>query len=185
YDLSQATLQFENGFAVLTEQTLEVMSRDIGPSASGLDRTIPGHYPIGTLRIGQVVSLVRLVDNHDNDGLGQGSCEAIYVDTLQIDTSSRLINPSCRIYYNTLINNGTIDFPANVIQLAPPCPADLNNDGLVDDSDFVLFAAAYDMLDCADPAMPPGCPADLNNDDTVEDADFVIFAEAYNTLLCP
>ncbi|MBY0111219.1 MAG: hypothetical protein K2Y21_00250 [Phycisphaerales bacterium] len=185
YDLSQATLQFENGFPVLTEQTLEVMSRDVGPSATGLNRNFPGHYPIGTLRIGQVTSLVRLVDNHDNDGLGQGSCEAIYVDTLQIDTYSRLINPACRIYYNTLINNGTIDFPANVIPLAPPCPGDLNGDTLVDDADFVIFATAYNILDCADPAMAPGCPADLNADLFVDDADFVLFANAYNELLCP
>jgi hypothetical protein len=65
------------------------------------------------------------------------------------------------------------------------CPADLNNDGLVDDSDFVVFVQAYDLLDCADPAMPPSCPADFNADGIVEDADFVAFASAYNTLVCP
>ncbi len=65
------------------------------------------------------------------------------------------------------------------------CPADLNDDGLVDDWDFVIFARAYDMLDCADPAMPAGCPADLNHDGIVEDSDFVIFVTAYNELLCP
>lgn len=185
YDLRDATLQFENAFASLVEQTVEVMSMDIGPNASGLDRTIPGHYPVGTLRIGPVASLVRLVDNHDNDGLGQGSCEAIYVDTLWIESDSRLINTSCRIYYNTLINDGIIDVPSNVIPLAAPCPSDLNGDTLVDDSDFVIFAASYDLLDCADPIMPVGCPADLNGDDAVDDADFVIFASAYDALLCP
>ena len=182
YDLSLATLQLEG---VGSEQTLEVMSADIGASASGLDRTIAGHYPIGTLRIGPSPSTVRLVDAHDNDTLGQGSCEAIYVDTLQIDAGSRLINPTCRIYYNTLINNGTIDLPANVIPLAAPCPADLNSDGFVDDADFVIFADAYNLLDCADPAMPAGCPADLSADGLVDDADFVVFAAAYNELLCP
>ncbi|MFO0859631.1 MAG: hypothetical protein U0570_03680 [Phycisphaerales bacterium] len=68
---------------------------------------------------------------------------------------------------------------------ASPCPADLNGDTFVDDADFVLFAAAYDLLDCADPAMPAGCPADLTGDGIVEDADFVVFAAAYNELLCP
>ncbi|MBL8886938.1 MAG: hypothetical protein JNK16_09770 [Phycisphaerales bacterium] len=68
---------------------------------------------------------------------------------------------------------------------APPCPGDLNADGFVDDSDFVLFAAAYDLLDCADPAMPPGCPADLNADSTVDDSDFVSFVGAYDSLICP
>lgn len=64
------------------------------------------------------------------------------------------------------------------------CPADLNGDGLVDDSDFTLFAAAYNLLDCADPEMPALCPADLNRDGLVEDSDFVIFAVAYNDLIC-
>ncbi|MBY0112514.1 MAG: hypothetical protein K2Y21_06810 [Phycisphaerales bacterium] len=65
------------------------------------------------------------------------------------------------------------------------CPGDINNDGFVDDSDFVIFAAAYNILDCADPQMPSGCPADLNADLVVDDGDFVIFAAAYNELLCP
>ena len=182
YDLSLATLQLEGTGA---EQTLEVMSADIGVDALGLDRTIAGHYPVGTLRIGPAASTVRLVDNHDNDTLGQSSCEAIYVDTLQIDAGSRLINTTCRIYYNTLVNNGTIDFPANVLPLAAPCSGDLNGDGFVDDADFVIFAEAYNLLDCADPTMPPGCPADLNADGFVDDTDFVLFASAYNELLCP
>ncbi|MGH7245026.1 MAG: hypothetical protein ACREJD_16545 [Phycisphaerales bacterium] len=71
-----------------------------------------------------------------------------------------------------------------VIQ-APSCPGDLNHDGVVDDSDFVAFAAAYDILDCADPSMPANCPADLNGDSVVDDTDFVLFASAYDTLLCP
>ena len=66
-----------------------------------------------------------------------------------------------------------------------PCPADLNADTFVDDADFVIFAEAYNTLDCADPAMPASCPADLNADSFVDDADFVLFAEAYNALLCP
>jgi T5SS/PEP-CTERM-associated repeat protein len=65
------------------------------------------------------------------------------------------------------------------------CVGDLNNDSFVDDADFVLFADAYNLLDCADPTMPAGCPSDLNGDTFVDDADFVLFAEAYNALLCP
>jgi hypothetical protein len=66
-----------------------------------------------------------------------------------------------------------------------PCPGDLTGDGYVDDTDFVAFAAAYSILDCADPAMPPGCPSDLNGDGFVDDADFVIFAASYENLICP
>lgn len=64
------------------------------------------------------------------------------------------------------------------------CPADLNADQVVEDLDFVVFASAYDMLDCADPAMPLGCPADFNHDGIVEDGDFVVFAAAYDVLVC-
>ncbi len=64
------------------------------------------------------------------------------------------------------------------------CPADLTGEGFVDDSDFVVFVQAYNILDCLDPAMPLGCPADFNLDGIVEDADFVIFAAAYDALVC-
>ncbi|HEX8876147.1 MAG TPA: hypothetical protein VF777_05315 [Phycisphaerales bacterium] len=64
-----------------------------------------------------------------------------------------------------------------------PCPSDLSADDFVDDSDFVLFAEAYNNLLCPD--LPAFCDADLNDDGFVDDADFVLFAAAYNELLCP
>ncbi|MBX3380013.1 MAG: hypothetical protein KF805_07945 [Phycisphaeraceae bacterium] len=73
----------------------------------------------------------------------------------------------------------------NVVVTSSLCAADLNGDGYVEDADFVAFAGAYDLLDCADPAMLGGCPADLNGDGFVDDADFVAFAGAYDDLLCP
>jgi hypothetical protein len=78
----------------------------------------------------------------------------------------------------------TVSAPA-AVAVGTPCPGDLNYDAVVDDSDFVPFAAAYDLLDCANPTMPAGCPADLNADGFVDDSDFVEFATAYNALLCP
>ncbi len=71
------------------------------------------------------------------------------------------------------------------VHAAPTCACDLNNDGQVDDFDFVMFAAAYDILDCADVLMPIDCPSDFNADNFVDDADFVIFVAAYDELLCP
>ncbi|MBS0191695.1 MAG: hypothetical protein U0573_11580 [Phycisphaerales bacterium] len=65
------------------------------------------------------------------------------------------------------------------------CPADLNNDGVVDDQDFQIFVVAYNILDCADGSMPFGCPSDLNFDRVVDDLDFQAFLPAYNTLICP
>ena len=57
------------------------------------------------------------------------------------------------------------------------CAADLSGDRLVDDTDFVLFAAAYENLF--------DLTGDLNADGVTDDADFVLFAAAYNALLCP
>ena len=65
------------------------------------------------------------------------------------------------------------------------CPSDFNSDSLVDDTDFELFATAYDIVLCADSTMPTGCPADLDADGFVDDADFSIFAAAFNAMLCP
>jgi len=62
------------------------------------------------------------------------------------------------------------------------CPADLNGDDMVDDSDFQLFVAPYNALLC--PNSPAPCNADLNGDGFVDDADFQIFVPAYNQLLC-
>lgn len=68
---------------------------------------------------------------------------------------------------------------------AVPCRGDLNADGLVDDADFQVFIVAYNILDCADPAMTFGCPSDLTADALVEDSDFQVFIVAYNELICP
>lgn len=69
--------------------------------------------------------------------------------------------------------------------LGAACPCDLNHDGLVEDTDFTIFVAAYNILDCADPTMAAECPSDFNHDGIVEDEDFTIFVKAYNDLLCP
>jgi hypothetical protein len=65
------------------------------------------------------------------------------------------------------------------------CPWDLNNDGVVNDDDFQIFVLAYNILDCADAAMPLGCPGDFTFDRVVNDDDFLPFVQAYNDLLCP
>lgn len=77
-------------------------------------------------------------------------------------------------------NSGSISISVAI----ETCPGDLNSDGFVDDADFQIFAAAYNILDCADTAMASGCPADLNRDGFVDDADFTVFAAAYNVVFC-
>ncbi|MBL8886997.1 MAG: hypothetical protein JNK16_10070 [Phycisphaerales bacterium] len=64
------------------------------------------------------------------------------------------------------------------------CPGDFNNDGFVDDADFSVFVVGYNILDCADNAMPAGCPADINRDGFADDADFQVFVVGYDALVC-
>lgn len=80
-------------------------------------------------------------------------------------------------------NGKVFDEDYNLLMAGRSCPADINADTLVDDSDFVIFASAYNELLCAD--LPGLCMADMNNDRQVDDTDFVFFAAAYNELLCP
>ncbi|MBS0195558.1 MAG: hypothetical protein JSR77_02265 [Planctomycetes bacterium] len=172
YHMSQATLQLEGTGG---EQTLEVMSTDIGADPLGLDRTIAGNYPVGILQIGPSPSTVRIVDAHDNDGLGQNSCEALYVDQLIIEAGSRLINPSCRIYYNTLANSGTVDNPENLIPIGRPCFADYNQDGGIDGADVQAFFADWELGLAA---------ADVNQDGGVDGADVDTFFGAWEAGAC-
>jgi hypothetical protein len=153
--------------------TLELMSTDIGNDADGLNPALPGHYPLGTLRIGPNSATINLIDTHDNDGLGQSAKEAIYTDMLIIDPGTTLNTNACVIYYNTLALNGSVDDPANLIQLAPPCPTDLNNDGTTDGADLGLFLANWGN---------PG-QTDLNGDGGTDGADLGLFLAAWGA--CP
>jgi hypothetical protein len=69
-----------------------------------------------------------------------------------------------------------------VFHATTDCPADLNDDGFVDDTDFVIFAGAYNDLLSAGGPFGVG---DFNGDAATDDTDFVTFAGAYNDLLCP
>jgi hypothetical protein len=100
--------------------------------------------------------------------------------TLEIDNASS----ADQGVYDCLISQACAATMSEGLTLAT-CPGDFNGDNQVDDADFVLFATAYNVLDCTDPTMPAGCPADLNGDDFVDDSDFVTFAAAYNELICP
>lgn len=87
--------------------------------------------------------------------------------------------------YSSSATVGFDDLRFDTPVAATECPGDINGDSFVDDSDFSLFAVAYNVLDCADPSMPAGCPADINRDGVVDDLDFVRFVVAYNELVCP
>jgi len=86
-------------------------------------------------------------------------------------------------YFNGLFADASFSLDLEIIPNIA-CPGDLNGDAQVDDADFTVFVAAYNLLDCADPAMAPGCPADLNADGFVDDLDFQAFVVAYDQLIC-
>ena len=161
--------------ASLVRRRLEVMNEDIGPDALGLDGMIPGHYPIDTLRIGPTPTTVTVVDNHDNDNLGQGQCEAIYVRDLIIDAGATLNTNGCLVYYETLALNGLVDDPLNLIAL-PLCLADVNDDNSVNVTDLLSLLAAWGS--CGAP-----CPPDINTDGSVNVTDLLALLAAWGA--CP
>jgi len=151
-------------------QTLEAMSMDRGSSLDNLNPSLPGSFPIGTLRIGPAQANVTIVDARDNDGLGQSVCEAVYVDTLIIDAGTTLNVPCGKVYYKTLVSNGTILSPLNVVPLRGPCPADFNQDGFLTFEDFDAFVGAFEAGDA---------PADFNADGFLTFEDFDAFVAAF------
>jgi len=188
FDMAQAELRLA-GTGVT--QTLEAMSKDIGRSLAALDRTQPGQYPLGVLHLGAGAT-VQVVDQHDNDGLGQVACEAVYADHVQIDAGATLVNPTCRVYYRTLVNQGSVTHPQNLLSLAPPlCPGDGNCDNAVNwrDIDF-LVAAQNDNVSAWTAKFPGGNPTcqflnlDTNSDGHVNWRDIDPFIARMNTT-CP
>ncbi len=128
-------------------------------------------YRIGIPREGRWVVAMNSNDTK-YDGPGGGPAGVVPIESISADGFPRSLS---------------LDLPPRTMILLRhiSCPADLNGDQLVDDADFVVFASAYNLLDCADPGMPADCPSDLSGDGQVDDSDFVIFVTAYGDLLCP
>jgi predicted outer membrane repeat protein len=180
YDMRQAELVM--GKPDTGSTTIEAMSLDRGNVAAGLDRTLAGSFPIGTLRIGAGAS-VGTTDARDNVGDGQAVCEAVYCDRLIIESGAVLSAPSCRVYYCTLTNNGgTIANPTNVLRIPPPCGgADFNSDGVVNTTDLVFFLGRFGQ------PVTPGSQAeraDFNADGAVNTVDLVFFLGRFGSV-CP
>jgi hypothetical protein len=165
FDLSQAELRMDGSGA----QTLELMSVDVGPVATGFDRTEPGHYPIRLLRIGPAPTSVDLVDNRDNDASGQATPESLYVRHLVIETGASLNTNGGKIYYESLTNYGAVDDPDSLIQIAQ-CPADVNGDGVVDGADLAILLASWGTSDSV---------ADLTGDGNVDGADLAVLLASW------
>ncbi|MBX3388441.1 MAG: hypothetical protein KF691_03180 [Phycisphaeraceae bacterium] len=164
-----------------TATVLDPHSSPVTDGPFGLSQTFSIGWPGWFNGLGGATSLATLNDN------GQSALALIPRGAIGPGSGGVVLFSDC-----TMIGDGY--FPAanqtlvlNAIAFAVDrgCAGDLNSDGLVDDADFSLFVVAYNLLDCADGAMPAGCPADFNRDGFVDDADFSIFVVAYNELICP
>lgn len=84
-----------------------------------------------------------------------------------------LVMPSV-IHYHCTVHYGVM---SGVIQLVPPppCTGDLNNDQVVNTTDFGIFVNAFGSA-CT------SCASDLNNDDFVNTTDFGLFVNAFGTV---
>ncbi len=163
YHMIDAELRMAGGIG---RQNLELMSLDIGADFEGLNPSLAGHYPLGTLRIGPGPVTVHLIDNHDNDGQGQAACEAIYVQQLIIEFGATLNTNGCPVYYADAIVDGMVDDAGLLIQIQKPpmCP-DLDGDGIVGTPDLLIVLGAW--------GVNPGHPADFNGDGVVDAADLI------------
>jgi hypothetical protein len=156
FDLSRGELMLDGHG---DEQRVEVMSSDIGPSEEAFDRSQPGRFPLGGMRVVSG-SRVSLVDRRDNDAAA-GS-EALYVDHLVVEADARLATNGLTVYYRSLDLEGQVDGLEHLVQIAGPCVGDFNRDGGVDGEDVTAFFSSWEggMAD-----------ADVNTDGAVDGQD--------------
>nr|QGF22313.1 alpha-amylase [uncultured bacterium] len=69
-----------------------------------------------------------------------------------------------------------------ILLSTPGCQGDFDNDGDVDGSDLVVFAADFGRTDCS---SPPQCEGDFDNDDDVDGTDLALFAAEFGRTDCP
>ncbi|MFZ9882229.1 MAG: hypothetical protein ACO3QC_12600, partial [Phycisphaerales bacterium] len=153
--MNQATLEM-SGVGASAEQSLEVFGADLGAVEAGFETT---NFPLGALRI-RAGANVSLVDSHNN-AAGKGQ-EAIYTDALFVPAGATLTTNGYRIYTRAATVAGTVSDPADIIVVegAPPCPADIFPDGLVNAVDLSALIAAWGPC-------TGSCPADLDGNGSV------------------
>ncbi len=146
------------------------MQEDIGPDPTGFDRTLPGRFPLGTLRVADALQLSSSCSSSSNSETAL-SLHAVYVDHLEITSTGSLITDGHRVYYRTLTLDGTVDVPGNLI---PVCQvtADANGDGAVD---FVDLNELLEQWGSAGPG------ADFNGDGAVNFVDLNILLEEWGS----
>lgn len=146
-------------------QLVEAAGADLGAGAPGF----ANNFALGTLELASG-TLVRLVDDVDNQNDGQGvSPEALYVETLVLNPGSTLTVTTGRLYFDTRMGAGTLI-----------TAGDFDADGDVDLGEFAIFAQCFaGALNPPAPSCPLGIDADFDDDGDVDTADFAIFAQNF------
>ncbi|MBL8875070.1 MAG: hypothetical protein JNM86_04660 [Phycisphaerae bacterium] len=198
--LAGANIDMRNSIAVYNTGPGLMIPTTKQINASGGTRTVAYSCVTGDFTntpisgVGNIASSPSFVNYAGPDGIAGNLDDNFHLatDSSCVDTGSNAeavglttdIEDLTRIVDGDNSGNARIDMGAFELQHAA-CPCDLNGDGFVEDTDFTIFVAAYNKLDCNDPGMPAGCPADFDGNGMVDDADFVIFVAAYNELVCP
>lgn len=88
----------------------------------------------------------------------------------------------CMIRISDSSLSDTSDRPFAIIESAPPCEGDFDDDGDVDGSDLAVFAADFGRTDCSN--LPP-CEGDFDGDNDVDGSDLAVFAADFGRTDCP
>jgi hypothetical protein len=165
--MNQATLEM-TGVGDSAVQSLEVFARDLGAIDDGFATT---NYLVGALRI-RAGANVSLEDNHNN-APGK-TAEAIYTNELFVPAGATLTTNGYRIYTRAATIAGTVSNPADIIVVpdAPPCPADLFPDGIVNAAD--LSALLVNWGPCSGT-----CIADIDGDGQVGASDLSLLLASW------
>jgi hypothetical protein len=158
-----------------TTQSIEVLSRDRGPSMDGFEAAVEGNMPLASLRIGPASATVTLVDNHDNDAASTKP-EAVYVDALIMDAGTTLVTNGLKIYClaSTIDSSAVISNEDDVIIIDDACEGDVDGSGAVDVVDLLNVIAYWGSCEDAD-----GCASDTNSDGEIDVLDLLTVISAW------
>ncbi|MCS7466898.1 hypothetical protein NZK35_09600 [Stieleria sp. ICT_E10.1] len=119
------TLVFEKASGSFSPYALEAMGRDLGPVADGFDK----NFSFGTVEVRSESRVVRLRDNEDN--APGASPEAVYIDTLYVDSSSTLDTNGVPLYVRQALIEGTVIGDYTVVDDSGPLIFNSNNPGTI------------------------------------------------------
>ena len=141
--------------------TITLVTPAEGPLAGGTPITIRG------------TNFVAGATSVSVDGNPATSVVVTSPTSLTAITPPGLVEGSVSVDVTTL--GGTSSRPNAFTYEAPPCPADLNGDGVVNSLDMIILLNAFGNC----PPSPTSCPADLNGDGVVNALDVIILSNAY------